>query len=97
ESDVFDGDRPWLVGSITGWSVRDGEIFWDIQASPSGWCYVAHELRESHGGPICDFSIGGDRLFAFHRDRDIFDAWETPRPPIYESRLLKLVDEKTIA
>ncbi|KAJ0984296.1 hypothetical protein J5N97_002652 [Dioscorea zingiberensis] len=35
-------------------------------------------LRKSHGGGICDFSIGGDRLFALHSEENVFDVWETP-------------------
>ncbi|KAH0710214.1 hypothetical protein KY284_011641 [Solanum tuberosum] len=42
ECDQFDGNRPRLARSITGWSVRDGEISRAIQASPNGWCCVAH-------------------------------------------------------
>ncbi|CAL5020941.1 unnamed protein product [Urochloa decumbens] len=34
------------------------------------------------GGAICDFSIGGDRLFALRSEENVFDAWETPPPPI---------------
>ncbi|WVZ74634.1 hypothetical protein U9M48_022795 [Paspalum notatum var. saurae] len=39
-------------------------------------------LRGGNGGAICDFSIGGDRLFALHSDENVFDVWETPPPPI---------------
>ena len=39
-------------------------------------------LRRSYGGAICDFSIGGDRLFALHNEENVFDVWETPPPPI---------------
>ncbi|KAG2659739.1 BTB/POZ domain-containing protein At2g24240-like [Panicum virgatum] len=39
-------------------------------------------LRCSNGGAICDFSIGGDRLFALHSEENVFDVWETPPPPI---------------
>ncbi|KAL6633993.1 hypothetical protein ACP70R_026664 [Stipagrostis hirtigluma subsp. patula] len=39
-------------------------------------------LRGSNGGAICDFSIGGDRLFALHSEEDVFDVWETPPPPV---------------
>ncbi|KAL6899605.1 hypothetical protein ACP4OV_006263 [Aristida adscensionis] len=38
-------------------------------------------LRGGNGGAICDFSIGGDRLFALHNE-NVFDVWETPPPPI---------------
>ncbi|OEL27162.1 BTB/POZ domain-containing protein [Dichanthelium oligosanthes] len=40
-------------------------------------------LRGSNGGgAICDFSIGGDRLFALHSEENVFDVWETPPPAI---------------
>uniref|UniRef100_A0ACD5YML1 Uncharacterized protein n=1 Tax=Avena sativa TaxID=4498 RepID=A0ACD5YML1_AVESA len=39
-------------------------------------------LRASDGGAICDFSIGGDRLFALHNEENVFDVWETPPMPI---------------
>ncbi|XP_062219618.1 BTB/POZ domain-containing protein At2g24240-like [Phragmites australis] len=39
-------------------------------------------LRGSNGGAICDFSIGGDRLFALHNEENVFDVWETPPPAI---------------
>jgi hypothetical protein len=39
-------------------------------------------LRRSLGGAICDFSIGGDRLFALHNEENVFDVWETSPPPI---------------
>ncbi|KAJ3679545.1 hypothetical protein LUZ60_017556 [Juncus effusus] len=39
-------------------------------------------LRRSYGGSICDFSIGGERLFALHNEENVFDVWESPPPPI---------------
>jgi hypothetical protein len=39
-------------------------------------------LRGGQGGAICDFSIGGDRLFALHSEENVFDVWETPPPAI---------------
>ncbi|KAI8018093.1 BTB/POZ domain-containing protein [Camellia lanceoleosa] len=36
----------------------------------------------SYGGSICDFSVGGDRLFALHSEENVFDIWETPPAPI---------------
>ncbi|TVU29245.1 hypothetical protein EJB05_20803, partial [Eragrostis curvula] len=39
-------------------------------------------LRGSGGGAICDFSIGGDRLFVLHNEENVFDVWETPPPAI---------------
>ncbi|KAI3884178.1 hypothetical protein MKX03_013091 [Papaver bracteatum] len=34
------------------------------------------------GSSIRDFSIGGDRLFALHSEKNEFDLWETPSAPI---------------
>lgn len=39
-------------------------------------------LRGSGAGAICDFSIGGNRLFALNNEENVFDVWETPPPPI---------------
>ncbi|KAL5213297.1 hypothetical protein ABZP36_024144 [Zizania latifolia] len=39
-------------------------------------------LRGSDAGAICDFSIGGDRLFALHNEENVFDVWDTPPPPV---------------
>ncbi|KAI3893086.1 hypothetical protein MKX03_035876 [Papaver bracteatum] len=39
-------------------------------------------LERSQGGSIRDFSIGGDRLFALHREENVVDIWETPSAPI---------------
>lgn len=43
----------------------------------SNWIETS-QLQRSPGGPICDFSIGVDRLFVLHREEDVFDVWETP-------------------
>ncbi|PIA45837.1 hypothetical protein AQUCO_01600224v1 [Aquilegia coerulea] len=45
-------------------------------------CVLTSRLRRSYGGSICDFSIGGERLFALHSEENVFDIWETPPPPI---------------
>uniref|UniRef100_A0A3Q7J3F3 At2g24240-like C-terminal beta-propeller domain-containing protein n=1 Tax=Solanum lycopersicum TaxID=4081 RepID=A0A3Q7J3F3_SOLLC len=52
------------------------------------------QLQRSHGGWIRDFSIGGDRLFALHRYKDIFDVWETPRPYRRWSNISKQEEER---
>uniref|UniRef100_J3LEP6 BTB domain-containing protein n=1 Tax=Oryza brachyantha TaxID=4533 RepID=J3LEP6_ORYBR len=39
-------------------------------------------LRGSDAGAICDFSIGGDRLFALHDEENVVDVWETSPPPV---------------
>ncbi|KAF7100080.1 hypothetical protein CFC21_101637 [Triticum aestivum] len=40
-------------------------------------------LRGSQGGgAINDFSVGGDRFFAVHKEDNVLDVWETPLPPI---------------
>ncbi|KAI3859390.1 hypothetical protein MKW92_015788 [Papaver armeniacum] len=43
---------------------------------------LTSRLGRSCGGSICDFSIGGDRLFAIHSEENVFDVWETPSPAI---------------
>lgn len=43
---------------------------------------LTSSLRRRNGGSICDFSIGGDRLFALHSEENVFDVWETLPPPI---------------
>ncbi|PHT52357.1 hypothetical protein CQW23_06819 [Capsicum baccatum] len=40
------------------------------------------QFERSRGGPIRDYSIGGDCLFALQDNENIVDVWETPRPPI---------------
>jgi len=41
----------------------------------SGPDYVlTSTLRGGQGGAICDFSIGGDRLFALHSEENVFEA-----------------------
>ncbi|CAK8569129.1 unnamed protein product [Lathyrus sativus] len=58
----------------------------DFRAKKMVWCWsewvLTSRLRRSYGGSICDFSIGGDRLFALHSEENVFDIWETPTPPI---------------
>ncbi|KAK8496116.1 hypothetical protein V6N12_046683 [Hibiscus sabdariffa] len=43
---------------------------------------LTSRLRRSYGGSICNFSIGGDRLFALHSEENVFDVWETPPLPV---------------
>ncbi|KAI3967644.1 hypothetical protein MKW92_040377 [Papaver armeniacum] len=43
---------------------------------------LTSNLERSQGGSIRDFSIGGDRLFALHSEKNVFDVWETPSDPI---------------
>ncbi|KAH0710209.1 hypothetical protein KY284_011636 [Solanum tuberosum] len=61
-----------------------GQLFSSFDDTISVYCgsdwVRTSQLQQSHGGPIWDFSIGGDRLFALHGSEDIFDVWETPRP-----------------
>ncbi|KAL6652447.1 hypothetical protein ACP70R_011372 [Stipagrostis hirtigluma subsp. patula] len=67
-------------------ATHGGQLFSSMNDSISvfsGPEYVlTSTLRRSHGGAICDFSIGGDRLFALHNEENVFDVWETPPPPI---------------
>ncbi|XP_073359900.1 BTB/POZ domain-containing protein At2g24240-like [Aegilops tauschii subsp. strangulata] len=40
-------------------------------------------LRGSQGsGAINDFSVGGDRLFAVHKEDNVLDVWEARPPPV---------------
>ncbi|ERN18688.1 hypothetical protein AMTRI_Chr12g239520 [Amborella trichopoda] len=59
-----------------------GQLFSSMNDSISVFCgpewVLTSRLRRSHGGSICDFSIGGDRLFALHNEENVFDVWETP-------------------
>ncbi|KAK1287561.1 BTB/POZ domain-containing protein [Acorus calamus] len=62
--------------------VCGGQLFSSMNDSIS--VFSGHEwvltsrLRRSYGGSICDFSIGGDRLFVLHSEENVFDVWETP-------------------
>ncbi|XP_055836339.1 BTB/POZ domain-containing protein At4g30940-like [Solanum dulcamara] len=63
-----------------------GQLFSSMEDRISVYCgsnwIVTSEFRQSHGGSICDFSIGGDRLFALRKEENVIHLWETPRPPI---------------
>uniref|UniRef100_A0A0D9W6T5 BTB domain-containing protein n=1 Tax=Leersia perrieri TaxID=77586 RepID=A0A0D9W6T5_9ORYZ len=67
-------------------ATHGGQLFSSMNDSISVFsgpeCVLTSTLRRSHGGAICDFSIGGDRLFALHNEENVFDVWETPPPPI---------------
>ncbi|KAK4762567.1 hypothetical protein SAY86_008335 [Trapa natans] len=39
-------------------------------------------LQHGDGAFICDFSVGGDRIFTLHHRENRLDVWEAPRPPI---------------
>ncbi|KAL7237531.1 hypothetical protein ACSBR2_003769 [Camellia fascicularis] len=67
-------------------ALHEGQLFSSMNDSISvfsgpDWVLTSR-LRRSYGGSICDFSIGGDRLFALHSEENVFDIWETPPPPI---------------
>ncbi|KAI3956294.1 hypothetical protein MKX01_004918 [Papaver californicum] len=67
-------------------TLHQGQLFSSMNDSISvfsgpDWVLTS-SLRRSYGGSICDFSIGGDRLFALHSEENVFDVWETPSPPI---------------
>ncbi|KAI4335558.1 hypothetical protein L6164_014194 [Bauhinia variegata] len=67
-------------------AVHGGQLFSSMNdcisvLSGPDWVLTSR-LRRSYGGSICDFSIGGDRLFALHSEENVFDIWETPTPPI---------------
>lgn len=65
-------------------ALHGGQLFSSMNDSISVFCgpdwVLTSRLRRSHGGSICDFSIGGDRLFALHSEENVFDIWETPSP-----------------
>ncbi|KAJ9688950.1 hypothetical protein PVL29_014553 [Vitis rotundifolia] len=67
-------------------ALHEGQLFSSMNDSISVFCgpdwVLTSRLRRSYGGSICDFSIGGDRLFALHSEENVFDIWETPSPPI---------------
>ncbi|KAI8002873.1 BTB/POZ domain-containing protein [Camellia lanceoleosa] len=67
-------------------ALHEGQLFSSMNDSISvfsgpDWVLTSR-LRRSYGGSICDFSIGGDRLFALHSEENVFDIWETPPLPI---------------
>lgn len=69
-------------------ALHEGQLFSSMNDCISVFCGPEWVLtsrlrsRRSYGGSICDFSIGGDRLFALHSEENVFDIWETPPPPI---------------
>ncbi|KAF8400527.1 hypothetical protein HHK36_013826 [Tetracentron sinense] len=67
-------------------ALHGGQLFSSMNDSISVFCgsdwVLTSRLRRSYGGSICDFSIGGDRLFALHSEENVFDIWETPPPPL---------------
>ncbi|XP_048321072.2 BTB/POZ domain-containing protein At2g24240 [Ziziphus jujuba] len=67
-------------------ALHEGQLFSSMNDSISVFCgpdwVLTSRLRRSYGGSICDFSIGGDRLFALHSEENVFDIWETLSPPI---------------
>ncbi|KAE8700431.1 BTB/POZ domain-containing protein [Hibiscus syriacus] len=67
-------------------ALHNGQLFSSMNDCISVFCgpdwVLTSRLRRSYGGSICDFSIGGDRLFALHSEENVFDAWETPPPPV---------------
>ncbi|KAI4381055.1 hypothetical protein MLD38_007172 [Melastoma candidum] len=67
-------------------ALHDSQLFSSMSDSISVFsgpdCVPTSRLRRSYGGSICDFSIGGDRLFALHSEENVFDIWETLPPSI---------------
>ncbi|XP_073034683.1 BTB/POZ domain-containing protein At4g30940 [Primulina eburnea] len=67
-------------------ALHEGQLFSSMNDSISVFCgpdwVLTSRLKNSRGGSICDFSIGGDRLFALHSEENAFDLWETKPPPI---------------
>ncbi|KAJ4794071.1 BTB/POZ domain-containing protein [Rhynchospora pubera] len=67
-------------------ATHNGQLFSCMNDSISVFSGSEHvltsTLRRSYGGSICDFSIGGDRLFALHNEENVFDVWDSPPCPI---------------
>ncbi|KAK4746552.1 hypothetical protein SAY87_025589 [Trapa incisa] len=67
-------------------AVHGGQLFSSMNDCISVFCgsdwVLTSRLKRGYGGSICDFSIGGDRLFALHSEENVFDIWEAPPPPI---------------
>ncbi|KAG8071422.1 hypothetical protein GUJ93_ZPchr0006g42718 [Zizania palustris] len=67
-------------------AAHDGQLFASTNDTISVFSGPDHiltsTLRGSDAGAICDFSIGGDRLFALHNEENVFDVWDTPPPPV---------------
>ncbi|XVF82220.1 hypothetical protein PTKIN_Ptkin16aG0027700 [Pterospermum kingtungense] len=63
-------------------ALHNGQLFLSMHDSISVYCgphwVLTSRLRTSNGGLVCDFSIGGDRLFVLHGRENTFDVWETP-------------------
>ncbi|XP_047327266.1 BTB/POZ domain-containing protein At2g24240 [Impatiens glandulifera] len=67
-------------------ALHEGQLFSSMNDTISvfsgpDWVLTSR-LQRGYGGSICDFSIGGDRLFALHSEENVFDIWETPQLPI---------------
>ncbi|XP_025884457.1 BTB/POZ domain-containing protein At2g24240-like [Solanum lycopersicum] len=65
---------------------HEGQLFSSLNNSisvysGSDWLPTS-QLRKSPGGPICDFFNWWYQLFALHKDENVIDLWETPRPPV---------------
>ncbi|KAL2227925.1 BTB/POZ domain-containing protein At2g24240-like [Sesamum indicum] len=67
-------------------ALHEGQLFSSMNDSISvfsgpDWVLTSR-LRNSYGGSICDFSIGGDRLFSLHSEENVFNVWETRPSPV---------------
>ncbi|KAF7152020.1 hypothetical protein RHSIM_Rhsim01G0034600 [Rhododendron simsii] len=67
-------------------ALHDGQLFLLTGRRISVFCgpdlELTSRLQRPDGAAICDISLGGDRLFALPMEGNVFDIWETPRPPI---------------
>ncbi|KAI3880865.1 hypothetical protein MKW92_026824 [Papaver armeniacum] len=67
-------------------ALHGGQIFYSrddgISVFSGPDSILTSSLGRSCGGSIRDFTIGGDRLFVLHSEKNMFDVWEAPSPPI---------------
>ncbi|KAE9462585.1 hypothetical protein C3L33_05496, partial [Rhododendron williamsianum] len=67
-------------------ALHNGQLFLSMDDRISVFCgpdwELTSRLRRPNGAAISDISLGGDRLFALPREGNVFDVWETPRPPL---------------
>ncbi|KAI3857062.1 hypothetical protein MKX03_015434 [Papaver bracteatum] len=83
----WNSERNNFEASYPKLAFHGGQLFSCVNDRISMFCgpdwFLTSSLgRSCDGGAIRDFSIGGDRLFALHNEKNVFDVWETPVPSI---------------